>query len=149
MNKKIVPYHEKANKVYTVCKAISAISAISSAIKSICNVKHNKKVTTTDVLILDICNIVSDIIAFIIKIIYLRKPKFDDWLELEAEIQLGTTKIRYKENDLYLDYDSSKTKEEIENFIKDINDKSTKYEYEYYDIDVDFNTIRLMICDKY
>ena len=148
-DKMIMPYNEKAKKIYNVCKVVSTVSAISSAVKSIYNLKHDKKVTTKDVLILDICNIVSDAIAFFVKIFYLKKPKFDKWLATEAMVQLGTTKIRYNNNDLYLDYDFDTTKEEIETFITDINNKSTKYEYEYYDIDVDFNTIRLFICDKY
>lgn len=70
------------------------------------------------------------ILMLLIKLLFLRKPPFDDWVFEVAQSRLGTKVIFYTSKCLYINYNIASAKEvDKSDFVKEMSDKSIHYSY--------------------
>lgn len=87
-------------------------------------------------------------IMFLIKIIFLRKCPFDDWVFEVAQRRLGTQVIFYTSKCIYIQYDIAAAKEvDKRDFVTEMSDKSANYSYFYVNTFVDQQVIQVE-CTK-
>ena len=71
------------------------------------------------------------LIGLLIKLLFLRKAPFDDWVYEIAEKRLGTSLIFYDSKHIYINYDRSGKEVDKREFVTEMSDKSVNYSYYY------------------
>ena len=77
------------------------------------------------------------VLMFLVKLIFLRKAPFDDWVFEIAEKRLGTSVIFYDAKRIYIQYDRSGKEVDKKEFVTEMSDKSIHYSYFYTKTDID------------
>lgn len=87
------------------------------------------------------------LLAIFIKLLFLRKCKFDNWVFDIAQKRLGTDVIYYDSHRLYIQYDRSIKNTDKKDFVQEMSDKSENYSYFYVDTDIDAGVV-IVECTK-
>ena len=89
------------------------------------------------------------VLMFLVKLIFLRKCPFDDWVFEQAQRDLGTDLIFYTSKCLYIKYDIASAKEvDKRDFVTTMSDKSIHYSYFYVNTFVDQQVIQVECTRK-
>lgn len=78
----------------------------------------------------------------------LKKPKMDNWIGSIASRRVGCEVIYYIGKKIYINYDVSLNKKDINEFIMEISDKSNKYSYFLEKIDIDHYIFTMSVTKK-
>lgn len=87
------------------------------------------------------------LIGLLIKLLFLRKAPFDDWVYEIAEKRLGTSLIFYDSKHIYINYDRSGKEVDKREFVTEMSDKSVNYSYYYIKTYIDQGVIEVQ-CKK-
>lgn len=85
--------------------------------------------------------------GLLIKLLFLRKAPFDDWVYEIAEKRLGTSLIFYDSKHIYINYDRSGKEVDKREFVTEMSDKSVNYSYYYIKTYIDQGVIEVQ-CKK-
>lgn len=88
------------------------------------------------------------IISLFIYLFKLKPPKFDYWVRDIAAARLNTKVIFFDRKKIYIEYDVSLKRKEIQDFITEISDKSNYYTYYIDKIDIDRYVVSIIINKK-
>ena len=87
------------------------------------------------------------VLAFLDKLLFLRKAPFDDWVYEIAEKRLGTSIIFYDSKYIYINYDRGGKEVDKREFVTEMSDKSIHYSYYYIKTFIDQGVIMVQ-CKK-
>ena len=149
----IQPKHQVAYKTYKSCRNIFLISLFIAILMFILTLvmKNNQfivRITSNKYYRYAIAGVVILgllCLAFglLVKMMFLRKAPFDDWVFDISEKRLGTSIIFYDAKYIYINYDRSGKEVDKKDFITEMSDKSVHYSYYYIDTDIDTGFIRV------
>lgn len=88
------------------------------------------------------------IISLFIYLFKLKPPKFDYWVRDIAAARLNTKVIFFDRKKIYIEYNVSLKRKEIQDFITEISDKSNYYTYYIDKIDIDRYVVSIIINKK-
>ena len=89
------------------------------------------------------------ILMLLVKLLFLRKCPFDNWVFEKAQRELGTETIFYTSKCLYIGYDIAATKEvDKQDFVTSMSDLSNYYSYFYVNTFVDQQVIQVECTKK-
>lgn len=88
------------------------------------------------------------IISLFIYLFKLKPPKFDYWVRDIAAARLNTKVIFFDRKKIYIEYNVSLKRKEIQDFITEISDKSNYYTYYIDKIDIDRYVVSVIINKK-
>lgn len=154
--KGIQPKNQFAYKLFRYTRILAIITLILTAIMfgiTFINNEFLLKITTYPlyrkaVLYMGIIGFGFLFIMFLIKLIFLRKCPFDDWVFEVAQRRLGTQVIFYTSKCIYIQYDIAAAKEvDKRDFVTEMSDKSANYSYFYVNTFVDQQVIQVE-CTK-
>lgn len=91
--------------------------------------------------------VVTLLFGMLIKLFFLRKAPFDDWVYEIAEKRLGTSIIFYDSKHIYINYDRSGKEVDKREFVTEMSDKSIHYTYYYIKTFIDEGVI-MVECKK-
>lgn len=91
--------------------------------------------------------IVCFLFMFLIRIIFLRKAPFDDWVFDISSKRLGTEVIFYDSRYIYIQYDRAGKEVDKREFVIEMSDKSINYSYFYIKTFIDKGVIQVE-CKK-
>jgi len=151
--KGIQPRHQRCYKVYRTSKIIAFVTWISAAIAfglryvpGFLFAQYSWYVTGIFYIVL--VGAIIFCFANIIKLLFLRKAPFDDWILDVAKKHLGTEVILYDSGNIYLDYDRTVKEQDKQDFLTDISDKSVHYTYFYVKTHIDAGYIQIQCKRK-
>lgn len=105
---------------------------------NITQIRHNgHNIFMYAILIVGAIGFGSLFLAFITKLLFLKRPPFDDWVYEIAQKRLGTDIIFYDGKHLYIQYDRSGKEVDKKEFVTEMSDKSIHYSYFYVKTDID------------
>lgn len=92
--------------------------------------------------------IVCSVLFIIIWLFWLRPPRFDRWLKDIAKKRLSCEYIFFTRHYLFIQYDVSLDKKDIEEFVAEISNKSELFTYYLDNIDINSYTISINIAKR-
>lgn len=158
--KGIQPKHQIAYKTFKVCRFLAIfglVFAVLAIIAAIVAVKTGNPIfmaiTANKIYRLYFCvgliviSLTILLFGIIVKLLFLRKAHFDDWVFDIAEKRLGTSIIFYDSKYIYIDYDRSGKEVDKKEFVTEMSDKSIHYSYYYIKTFIDQGVI-MVECKK-
>lgn len=141
--KGIQPRRQKMFAAFKACRFIGIMLLILSAgMFAVTFIENFKKITGKpafrwSVLILALAGLFCLFMMLMIRILFLRKAPFDDWVFEIAQKRLGTEVIFYDGKRIYISYDRGGKEVDKREFVTEMSDKSVHYSYFYKDTDID------------
>ena len=158
--KGIQPKHQIAYKTFKVCRflaifglvfSVLAIVAALVAVKTgnpvFMRLTANKFYRLYFCVGLIVISLVILTFGIIVKLLFLRKAPFDDWVYEIAEKRLGTSIIFYDSKYIYINYDRAGKEVDKKEFVTEMSDKSIHYSYYYIKTFIDQGVI-MVECKK-
>ena len=158
--KGVQPKHQIAYKTFKVCRFLGIFGLVMAALAfgaAFLAVKTQNPIfmmiTANKIYRLYICfgliviSLVLLLFGIIVKMIFLRKAPFDDWVYEIAEKRLGTSIIFYDSRYIYINYDRSGKEVDKKEFVTEMSDKSIHYSYYYIKTFIDQGVI-MVECKK-
>lgn len=139
----IQPRHQKAFKFYKGTRALGIFGVITFIILFILTKIQAFQLFTAwkiyryGTAFMLVFGIVCFLLAYITKLIFLRRAPFDDWVFEIAEKRLGTSIIFYDSKQIYINYDRGGKEVDKKEFVTEMSDKSIHYSYFYTKTDID------------
>ena len=148
--KGIQPKNQLAFKIYKFCKwvsigllAIALLGLGSTFIPSESFELNQNEYYRKAIFFIAISAVAMFLFALLVKLLFLRKPPFDDWVFDIAQKRLGTDVIFYTSKCLYIQYDRSGKEVDKREFVTEMSDKSIHYSYFYVKTFIDQGVIQI------
>lgn len=151
--KGIQPRRQKCYKFFIAARLIGIFMLVLAIILFILtfvntfSIFTKYKIYRLSILALAAFGIICLFLAFVDKLIFLRKAPFDDWVFEIAQKRLGTDVIFYDGKHIYIQYDRSGKEVDKKEFVTEMSDKSIHYSYFYLKTDIDQGYI-IVECKK-
>lgn len=158
--KGIQPKHQIAYKTFKLCRflaifgfvfatlaIITAIVAVKTGNPIFVRLTANKIYRSYFCVGLIVISLAILSFGLLVKLLFLRKAPFDDWVYDIAEKRLGTSIIFYDSRYIYIDYDRSGKEVDKKEFVTEMSDKSIHYSYYYIKTFIDQGVI-MVECKK-
>ena len=152
--------HQFAYKTFKICRFLAIfglVFAVLAIVAAIVAVKTGNpifmKLTANKIYRMYFCmgliviSLVLLLFGIIVKLIFLRRAPFDDWVYEIAEKRLGTSIIFYDSRYIYINYDRSGKEVDKKEFVTEMSDKSIHYSYYYIKTFIDQGVI-MVECKK-
>jgi len=153
--KGIQPKNQVAFKLFKIFRTLGVLAAVFGAIMFGLTFVPNFKMVTgaqlykVGILIFVGLALLLFFLMLCMKLIFLRKAPFDDWVFEVAQRALGTDLIFYTSKCLYIKYDIASAKEvDKRDFVTQMSDLSIHYSYFYVDTFVDQQVIQVECTKK-
>lgn len=132
----IQPKNQFAYKIFRICRALGIIGIILAGLAfGATFIKQTEKITSmtiyrNGVFILAAAALFLLFIMIMMKLLFLRRCPFDDWVFEIAQRRLGTQVIFYTSKCLFIQYDIAAAKEvDKKDFVTEMSDKSNHFSY--------------------
>ena len=92
--------------------------------------------------------LVSGVLLLFVWLVGLRPPHFDNWVKDIAKKRLSTDYIWYDRHYIYVHYDVSLQQKDIEEFVREISNKSELFTYYLDNVDINSYSVAINIAKK-